>query len=95
MVQTRSANDPDELARALRGMSPGRQDSFWDRLSTIAGPTLVLTGALDDKYTAITKETTARVDSAHRVVIPEAGHNVHAERPAAFRKALVRFLRTP
>jgi 2-succinyl-6-hydroxy-2,4-cyclohexadiene-1-carboxylate synthase len=92
MVRTRSTNDPQELARALRGLSPGRQTPFWDRLDEIDCPTLVLTGALDDKYTAITKEVAARIEAARRVVIPEAGHNVHAERPAAFLTTLQQFL---
>lgn len=92
MVRTRSTNDPDELAQALRGMSPGRQASFWDRLGDLDCPTLVLTGALDGKYTTITKETAARIDGAQHAVIPEVGHNVHAERPAAFLNALERFL---
>jgi 2-succinyl-6-hydroxy-2,4-cyclohexadiene-1-carboxylate synthase len=92
MVRTRSTNDPRELARALRGLSPGRQASFWDRLDTLDGPTLILTGALDDKYVAITDEAATRIDPARRVVIPEAGHNVHAERPSAFLDALGSFL---
>ncbi len=92
MVRTRCGNDPAELARALRGMSPGRQTSFWERLDEIACPTLVLTGALDDKYAAITEETTARIEAARRVVIPGGGHNVHAERPTAFTEALTQFL---
>ncbi|MFB6279168.1 MAG: 2-succinyl-6-hydroxy-2,4-cyclohexadiene-1-carboxylate synthase [Salinibacter sp.] len=92
MVRTRSENDSRELARALRGMSPGRQASFWDRLDTLDGPTLILAGALDDKYVAITDEAATRIDPARRVVIPEAGHNVHAERPSAFLDALGSFL---
>ena len=92
MVQTRSTNDPQELARALRGLSPGRQTPFWDRLDEIDCPTLVLAGALDDRYTAITEEVAARIETVRRVVIPQAGHNIHAERPAAFRDVLRPFL---
>ena len=92
MVETRSTNDPQELARALRGMSPGRQTSFWNRLGEIECPTLLLTGALDDKYMAITKDAAARIDSARRVVLSGAGHNVHAERSSAFVEALDSFL---
>ncbi|MFB6271368.1 MAG: 2-succinyl-6-hydroxy-2,4-cyclohexadiene-1-carboxylate synthase [Salinibacter sp.] len=95
MVRRRSENDPQELARALRGLSPGRQASFWERLGELACPTFVLTGALDDKYAAITNETAARIDSARRAVVPETGHNVHAERPSAFLKTLRRFLADP
>lgn len=92
MVGRRSKNDPHELARALRGMSPGRQVSFWDRLDEIDDPTLVLTGMLDEKYETITKKTAARISPAWHVVLPDAGHNVHAERPAAFLDALRTFL---
>ena len=92
MVRTRSQNDPHELARALRGMSPGRQVSFWENLNEIKCPTLLLTGALDDKYNTITRKAKARIEAARRVVISNAGHNVHAERPSAFLDALGQFL---
>jgi 2-succinyl-6-hydroxy-2,4-cyclohexadiene-1-carboxylate synthase len=94
MVATRSANDPDEIARALRGLSPGVQPSLWDRLCDLSVPTLVLTGALDDKYTGVTARAARRIETAERVVVPKAGHNVHAERPQAFLAQLVRFLET-
>ena len=92
MVQTRSTNDPRELAKALRGLSPGRQASFWDRLDTLDCPTLILAGALDDKYVSITDEAVTRIDPARRVVVPGVGHNVHTERPSAFTDALDSFL---
>jgi len=94
MVATRSMNDADELARALRGLSPGEQPSLWDRLPDLSVPTLVLTGALDDKYKAITEQTAERIETARRVVVPDAGHNVHAERPQAFLAHLGRFLKS-
>jgi 2-succinyl-6-hydroxy-2,4-cyclohexadiene-1-carboxylate synthase len=94
MVASRRANDPDELARALRGLSPGEQPSLWDRLPDLSVPALVLTGELDEKYEAITKRTAERIETARRVVVPDAGHNVHAERPQAFLAHLVQFLET-
>jgi 2-succinyl-6-hydroxy-2,4-cyclohexadiene-1-carboxylate synthase len=92
MVRTRRANDPGELARALRGLSPGAQPSLWNRLPDLDVPTLVLTGALDDKYRAITEKTAQQIPEARRVVVPGAGHNVHAERPQAFLAHVGRFL---
>jgi 2-succinyl-6-hydroxy-2,4-cyclohexadiene-1-carboxylate synthase len=94
MVARRRANDPAELARALRGLSPGRQPSLWGRLEDLSPRTLVLTGALDDKYAETTAEATARIPDARRVLVPGAGHNVHAERPQAFLAHLVHFLHT-
>lgn len=92
MVATRRQNDPSELARALRGLSPGRQPSLWNRLPDLEIPALLLTGALDSKYEAVTAQAAARMDTARRRVIPRAGHNVHAERPEAFEDALRQFL---
>jgi len=94
MIEKRSTNDSDELARALRGLSPGEQPSLWDRLSDLSVPTLVLTGELDDKYKAITKRTAERIKMAQRTLVPDAGHNVHAERPQAYLSHLVRFLQS-
>lgn len=94
MVAERRANDPDELARALRGLSPGEQPSLWDRLSDLSVPALVLTGELDEKYRRITRETAHRINGARQVVVPDAGHNVHAERPQAFLAHLVQFLQS-
>jgi len=92
MVRTRRANDPSGLAQALRGLSPGAQPSLWNRLPDLTVPTLVLTGAHDDKYRAITERTAESIPEARRAVVPGAGHNVHAERPQAFLAHLGRFL---
>lgn len=92
MVARRAENDPEELARALEGLGPGRQPSLWDDLDAVPGPALVMTGALDDKYEAITARTAQRLPRACRVLVPGAGHNVHAERPQAYLSQLCRFL---
>mgnify|MGYP006280805865 CR=1 FL=1 len=94
MVARRRANDPEELARTLRGLSPGRQPSLWSRLADLTPPTLVLTGALDEKYAETTAEATRRIPTARRILVPRAGHNVHAERPQAFVAHLAHFLHT-
>lgn len=91
MVRTRGANDAQELARALRGLSPGGQPSLWNRLPELDVPTLVLTGALDEKYCAITERTAEHIPAARHVIVPGAGHNVHAERPQAYLAQLGRF----
>ncbi|MFB6247095.1 MAG: 2-succinyl-6-hydroxy-2,4-cyclohexadiene-1-carboxylate synthase [Salinibacter sp.] len=94
MVARRRRNDPDELARALRGLGPGRQPPLWDRLTDLEAPTLLLTGALDEKYADTMAQAHTRIPNARRVLVPKAGHNVHAERPRAFLSHLVDFLRT-
>ena len=92
MVQTRGANDAREVAQALRGLSPGEQPSLWNCLPELDVPTLVLTGALDDKYCNITERTAEHIPAARHVVVPDAGHNVHAERPQAYLAHLGRFV---
>lgn len=94
MVTRRRKNDSGELARVLRGVGPGNQPSLWERLDDLQMPTLVLTGSLDQKYRRVTKDTADRLPDSHRVVVPNAGHNVHAERPQAFLAHLVQFLET-
>lgn len=89
MVARRRQNDPEALARVLDGLGTGAQPSLWPELSEIEAPTLLLTGALDPKYVDRTAEMTFRNPSMRRVVVPEAGHNVHAERPQAFVSHLV------
>lgn len=52
----RRSNRPEGLARALRGYGAGAQPSFWDRLSEVRAPTLLLTGSEDARYAAIGAE---------------------------------------
>ncbi|PSQ96164.1 MAG: 2-succinyl-6-hydroxy-2,4-cyclohexadiene-1-carboxylate synthase [Bacteroidetes bacterium SW_9_63_38] len=92
MVERRQNNDPEELARALEGLGPGQQPSLWTELETVQEPTLVMTGAMDEKYEAITRRTAQRLPNARRVLVSRAGHNVHAERPQAYLAELCRFL---
>lgn len=92
MVHRRANNDPAEIARALRGFSPGRQSPLWNDLAALAMPTLLLTGGLDPKYPDVTARAAERIPDARRVLVPDAGHNVHAERPAAYRQAVRDFM---
>ncbi len=92
MVERRCGNDPDELVRALDGMGTGAQPSLWEELDAIDLPTLLLAGELDEKYVQITSAMKARNPAMRRVVVPDAGHNIHAERPQAFVSHLVDFV---
>jgi 2-succinyl-6-hydroxy-2,4-cyclohexadiene-1-carboxylate synthase len=86
-------NEPEELAHTLAGMGTGRQASLWPRLPDLEEPALVLAGALDEKYARLTEEMAVQSGGRlRRVVVEEAGHNVHAERPARFVRHLDAFL---
>jgi 2-succinyl-6-hydroxy-2,4-cyclohexadiene-1-carboxylate synthase len=88
----RLANDPVGLANSLRGMGTGAQDPLHDRLAAVAVPTLLVTGALDLKFTQIAAEMAVAMPRAETCVIPEAGHAAHLEQPAAFQAAVFAFL---
>ena len=89
----RMGNSEIGLANSLRGMGTGSQLALHDRLSEIAAPTLLLTGASDEKYTAIAGEMAAQMPQAETCAVPDAGHAVHLERPEAFETAVASFLR--
>jgi 2-succinyl-6-hydroxy-2,4-cyclohexadiene-1-carboxylate synthase len=91
-IEARQRNDPGELAISLRGMGTGSQPSLWGELESLAVPALAIAGELDDKYARISSRMAGinpRIESA---VVPGAGHNVHAETPAAYTSLLGRFV---
>ena len=64
-----------------------------ERLSEIRCPTLVLHGALDDPSFLDAGAFIAReVPGSRRIVIPDAGHMVNMEAPAAFNQAVRGFI---
>lgn len=93
MVASRRANDPVELARSLRGMGTGSQPSLWERLAALRVSTCAVAGALDARYVALAGDMAARCPCMRVVVVPEAGHNVHAEQPRRFVTLLRTFLK--
>lgn len=88
----RLAQRPRGLANSLRGMGTGVQPSLWGRLDELSMPVLLITGALDTKFTEIARKMTDSIPKAQHIVIPDAGHTVHLEQPAAFQAAMLSFL---
>lgn len=80
---------PDGLARALRGMGQGAEPDLTPRLSEIRVPVLLLAGELDPSYTAHAERIASRIPHAERIVVPDAGHNIHLERPELFGRILL------
>ncbi len=85
----RLRNNPRGLAMSLRGAGTGAQEPLHERLTTLAVPTLLIAGALDDKYCAIARQMATQAPQARLAIVPDAGHNVHLEQPERF-VALVR-----
>ncbi len=95
MIARRRSNDPRGLARSLRGMGTGRQPSLWERLAALRVSTVAIAGALDPKYVEIAGRMAASSPNARAVIVPEAGHNVHAEQPHRFITLLHSLLKQP
>jgi 2-succinyl-6-hydroxy-2,4-cyclohexadiene-1-carboxylate synthase len=88
----RLANHPRGLAHSLRALSVGRHAPLHTRLPGLRLPTLLLAGELDDAYRRHAEWMGATLPRARVVVVPEAGHAVHLEQPAAFARAVRDFL---
>jgi 2-succinyl-6-hydroxy-2,4-cyclohexadiene-1-carboxylate synthase len=80
----RLRNHPEGLAASLRGMGTGAQPSYWNDLPRLAVPTLLITGALDHKFSAIAGQMRMYCPACTHRVIAEAGHTPHLEQPDAF-----------
>jgi 2-succinyl-6-hydroxy-2,4-cyclohexadiene-1-carboxylate synthase len=93
-LEARRSNDPGEMARSLRGMGTGSQPSLWGELEGLAVPALAVAGQLDEKYVRVSSRLSSIHPQIESVVVPEAGHTVHAETPASYISLLARFLDT-
>ncbi|HZN13487.1 MAG TPA: alpha/beta hydrolase [Acidimicrobiales bacterium] len=82
----------DGLARAARGMLVQHDARVIDSLPTIPVPTLVLIGENDTPFVAGTDYMAAKIPTATKVVIADAGHAANIDQPAAFNDAVLAFL---
>ncbi len=80
-LAARRRNDPAELARALRGLSPARMPSLWHRLDDLGAPTLAVAGADDPRYVGVVHRMAAEGRPVSPLVLPGAGHSVPTEAP--------------
>lgn len=88
----RMGHDPAALAWCLRALGTGAMPSLWDMLPGNAVPLRLVTGARDEKFTAVAREVVAACARATHAVVPDAGHDVVTERGA---RALAELLDEP
>jgi 2-succinyl-6-hydroxy-2,4-cyclohexadiene-1-carboxylate synthase len=80
----RRGNSVERITHQLRALGQGVQPSLWHRLPELQMPVLLVIGAYDRKYRDIAAAMAAAIgDNARTVTVPEAGHAVHLEQPAA------------
>ena len=79
-----NSNSKVGLTNSLKNFGQGQMENLWNKLSRIRIPTLLLTGALDTKYTSIQQEMVKLIPNSSHKIIEDAGHNLHLEKPEVF-----------
>lgn len=84
MQERRMANRAQGLALSLRGMGTGVLPALWHELGGISVKTCLVSGAKDQKFTAIARAMAAQLPEAEHVMIDGAGHMPHLEKVESF-----------
>jgi 2-succinyl-6-hydroxy-2,4-cyclohexadiene-1-carboxylate synthase len=85
---TRLAQSPAGLAAALRGLGTGVMEPLWERLPDLHIPVTLVVGERDAKFREIAERMAAALPDATLHAVPEAGHAVQLEQPAAVARLL-------
>lgn len=92
IVLKKKMNNKAGLANALRGFSTGKMKNYWNEVSNLYIPTLLVAGLLDKKYLQISQKMGKLIPRSEHFVVDKAGHNVHLEKPKEFIKLVNNFL---
>lgn len=85
-------NNKIGLINSLKGFSTGRMNPLHKHLHKISFPTLLITGELDTKFTTLNKDLNKNIITSTHIIIDDAGHNTHLERPQEFAQTINNFL---
>lgn len=88
----RCSHEATGIASALRTYGAGAMPNLWPRLGGLRAPTLILSGELDTKFTALGVGLASALPAARHVVIAGAGHAPHREQPEATLRAIAHHL---
>jgi 2-succinyl-6-hydroxy-2,4-cyclohexadiene-1-carboxylate synthase len=91
-IARRLGNDSYKLAKSLRLIGLGTQPTLWNSLEKLQLPLLLMVGELDAKFVMINQMMAQSYPQASLQIVEGAGHNVHFEYPAKFRKLLKHFI---
>jgi 2-succinyl-6-hydroxy-2,4-cyclohexadiene-1-carboxylate synthase len=72
---------PEFLAACLRRLGAGSMEPMWNELAQLAVPVLLVTGRLDEKYTAIARRMLERMHPGVHHVQLDGGHALPLEQP--------------
>ncbi len=91
----RLANTAEGLAGALECLGLGVQPDYWPELQRQRLPTLLLTGALDEKFTLTARRMAEELPVVYRRAFEGCTHAPHLEVPEEFAQEVLSFIRTP
>ncbi len=81
-LDDRLRNTGPGLASSLRLAGTGTQRPLWDSIGRLTMPVLIISGELDEKFTALGLRMAVAIGpTASRSVVPGAGHAPHLQRP--------------
>ncbi|GMB09902.1 2-succinyl-6-hydroxy-2,4-cyclohexadiene-1-carboxylate synthase [Thermolongibacillus altinsuensis] len=80
------------LANSLRGMGTGTQPSWWNHLTNLTMPTLLICGEEDEKFCRIAEEMVQLLPNGVIAHAKRAGHTIHLEQPEFFVKIVNEFI---
>jgi 2-succinyl-6-hydroxy-2,4-cyclohexadiene-1-carboxylate synthase len=84
-LDARRENTVAGLAASLRLAGTGAQEPLWARLKDLDMPVLVVAGARDPVFSDRAAAMVGAIGpNAELAIVPDAGHALHLERPAAF-----------
>ncbi len=83
------------LIGALECLGLGVQPDYWPELQRQRLPTLLLTGALDEKFTQTARRMAAELPVVWRRTFEDCTHAPHLEVPEEYAREVLSFLRTP
>jgi 2-succinyl-6-hydroxy-2,4-cyclohexadiene-1-carboxylate synthase len=92
MRSVREIHRPEGLAASLRQHGTGALPEVWSRLQELDVPVLLVNGEEDAKFGRLADRMCEHFPRAHRLIVPRAGHAAHLENPAAFARAMARWL---
>ncbi|MEL7368080.1 MAG: alpha/beta fold hydrolase [Myxococcota bacterium] len=84
--------DPRDLATTMRALSLSAMPDYRPTLGDLDMPVLLMVGAQDHKFRAISESMMAHLPNAQLDVVDNVGHNVPLEAPALVALRLARFL---
>jgi 2-succinyl-6-hydroxy-2,4-cyclohexadiene-1-carboxylate synthase len=92
LKKSKLQNSKTGLANILKEFSTGKMPYFLNNPEIFNFPVLLISGELDKKYKSQNEKAVKIIPHSTSVVIPNAGHNVHLEKPEEFINFTHKFL---